>query len=177
MTERKPFFYLHKLNFTFWKCFSNRIFFSKTQLWITFQAPKLLYKHLSGHENLFSLFSTTRMTKLSILLCLMSLALYKANEGKIFYITDVNNVALNVHMIKTFGLLKFLSLWCGAFLEPFFKNGENKLIRGYFSHTGCPKNRNRPTFVQNNEMYGNYQNIGSPEKFCLCDVVHLWSFF
>ena len=25
-------------------------------------------------------------------------------------------------------------------------------------------------------MYGHDQNIGSPEKFCLCDVKHFWSF-
>ena len=27
------------------------------------------------------------------------------------------------------------------------------------------------------EMYGHDQNIGSPEKFCLCDVEHFGSFF
>ena len=39
------------------------------------------------------------------------------------------------------------------------------------------KDRNRPSFMQNNEMYGHDQNIASPEIFCLCDVEHLLSLF
>ena len=47
-------------------------------------------------------------------------------------------------------------------------------MKGYFSHTGCPKNAKWPYFGAKMEICGYDQNIGSPEKFYLCDVEHLW---
>ena len=56
------------------------------KIWIIFVAPKLLYKHLSGHQNLFSLLSAFRMTKLAIFMCFMSCSLIRAEDkGKYFH--------------------------------------------------------------------------------------------
>ena len=62
-------------------------------------------------------------------------------------------------------------------LSIFFTKGYTKPIKGYFSHTGCPKNENPHILVEKNEIYGHDQNIGSPEKFCLSDAVNFGSLF
>ena len=54
-------------------------------VWTTFVEHTLLYKHLSGLENVFSLLCAFMMIKLSILLGLMRLSLTMAGgEGKTF---------------------------------------------------------------------------------------------
>ena len=50
-------------------------------------------------------------------------------------------------------------------MEPFFKKWIKQANKRLYNHRGCPKNRNSPIFVQNNEIYSHDQNIGSPEKF------------
>ena len=68
---------------------------------------------------------------------------------------------------------KVLPLWCGAFLVPFLKNGWTKLIKGHFSHTGCPKNG----FILEQKLrYNDMIKILSPLKsvvflmWCICGV-------
>ena len=57
-------------------------------------------------------------------------------------------------------------------LGAFFKNGYAKLIKGYFSHTGCQKKENGLVFFTKKDIFGHDQNIGFPKKFFLCDVEH-----
>ena len=64
-------------------------------------------------------------------------------------------------------------MWC----VPFFKNVYTKLIKGYISHKGCPKNAKWLYFGAKIEIYGYDQNIWPPDKFCLCDAVYLGSLF
>ena len=47
----------------------------------------------------------------------------------------------------------------------------------YFSHTGCPNMAKWPHFGAKIKIYGYNPNIGSREKFFLCDVVHSLDFF
>ena len=44
-----------------------------------------------------------------------------------------------MNMIKISGLLKSFTFAILSFLGAFFKNGSTKLIKGYFSPTGCQK--------------------------------------
>ena len=79
-------------------------------------------------------------------------------------------------MIKILSPLKSFAFF-GAFVVPLFINGQNKLIKGYFSLKGCPKNAKWPYLCVKIKIYGYSQNIGPPRKFCLCDVVHFWCLF
>ena len=54
---------------------------------------------------------------------------------------------------------------CGYGMDILYEV-QNKLTRGYFTYKGCPKNRQSTIFfLQNNEIFGYDQNIGSTEKF------------
>ena len=78
----------------------------------------------------------------------------------------------NIGSFERFCLGDVVYLW-----SLFFKIMYLKLTKGYFSHTGCLKNAKWTYFGAKIDMCGNDQNIGSPEKFCLCDVVNLWTLF
>ena len=60
---------------------------------------------------------------------------------------------------------------CGAFLQKGIDQANKRVFRPY----RVSKNAKLPFFGA--KIYGYDQNIGSLEKFCLCDREHLWSLF
>ena len=56
-------------------------------------------------------------------------------------------------MIKILGLLKGFVFVMVNILEAFFRNGYTKLIKVYFSHTGCPKNENLDILVEKRDIW------------------------
>ena len=72
--------------------------------------------------------------------------------------------------IKYWVSLKILPLWRGAFVGSFLKQWTN------LTNIGCPKYAKLHYFGAKMEIYFYDQNIGSPEIFCLFDVVDLSSF-
>ena len=83
-----------------------------------------------------------------------------------FWIPDMD-------VIKYWVSWKVLPFWCRAFVEPVLKINLPDLIKGYFAHTGCPKNPKLPYFGAKMEIHRYDQNIWSPEMFFLYDVVDL----
>ena len=72
-------------------------------------------------------------------------------------------------LLKSFAFL----MWC--ICGACFKNWLTNPIKGYYAHTGCPKNPKLPYFGAKMEIHRYDQNIWSPEMFCLYDVVDLSS--
>ena len=70
-------------------------------------------------------------------------------------------------LLKSFAFL----MWC--ICGACFKNRLTRPIKGYFAHTGCPKNPKLPYFGAKMEIHRYDQNIWSPEMFFLYDVVDL----
>ena len=80
-------------------------------------------------------------------------------------------------IIKILGLLRSFTFVMRCNCRASFIEGTPNLIRTYSSHTGCPKNAKWPHFSEKIAMYGYDKNIGSFEKFYLCDAVHLLFLF
>ena len=57
-------------------------------------------------------------------------------------------------VIKYWVAWKVLPFGYGAFVDPFLKNWQTKLIEGYFTHTRCPKLcQDIPSYSQTNRSY------------------------
>ena len=59
----------------------------------------------------------------------------------------------------------------------FFQKGIDQANKRVFWPYRVSKNAKWPYFGAKIEINGYNQNIGSPEKICLCDAEHLWSLF
>ena len=77
-------------------------------------------------------------------------------------------------VIKILGLVKSFAfmMWCicGAFYQKWIDLSNKGLFNPYM----VSKKYKMALFWPKIGINGCDQNIGSGEKFCLCDVVHLW---